>query len=199
MAKHLDLFRNSKPDVILGHFKSFHLEYHHNHVAGYAARSLCSGLLNFMEKPVKERWGKRDRNSLWWTVNSSNQFENQCVKRHHIRRTRCAFRDGLKSLGYDEEGNPVMVDGGSKSDLKPIRGSMALQIRKEIMERKYAELKEEVVRGIQEALMAPSTRKSGWGPQRNTKKVAKKSITVPAKSSWQGKDSVSKVRTISLR
>jgi RNase P protein component len=123
------LFRSPlRPDVGLHRFSGFFCNYWRDHIAGTFALYIVNGqgprpkALDY-----RQQWARRDRNSLWWLVVCRNDtYPKAVIRQHQKRRLRNAFRDALKTHGWDSEGRSVPSIGPPSP---PLTGTIQLVVR----------------------------------------------------------------------
>jgi hypothetical protein len=152
-----------KPTLIK-HTSSFLAVYYKKHLVGFPAIQVVGNPNNPKHIEISRRWASRDRNALWWHVLCSQAAHPKAVVRvWFTRRVRTAFREELRLRNMDVNCRPL-EDGKPTEAPALITGYLRLQVRGDLREAKYTQIRKDCGRTIDELMVGKRARSTRQQP-----------------------------------
>lgn len=121
-----------------------------NQISPIAARYLAIPFHPIQPK-IAHMWANRDRNALWWRVNTSQlQPFKRVVRSWCARRARIAFQEALQKRGLDALGRPLPSKASKQA--QALTGSLEICLHQDTRDCSFSSLQNDVLRSLDKVL-----------------------------------------------
>lgn len=145
MAPTRTIVRNKKPRQLLLKVLGLNIcrvQWSSMYLPSHMAANILEEPSHVHYLPTVERYRKRVREGIWWTVTSNTLTEMRCIRSHGSRRLRIAMTEALLAKGYDKQGR-LLASSYAGNDRVELRGSVQIHMLQACIDAKWIEVQQQ--------------------------------------------------------